>query len=262
MLNSKKNSYFYYPFNFLLLVILVSCSSPKPAGKTEAESLYLEANQLIEKKRYIAAIEKLNQLKTQHPYSYYTVPSELRLADVYFMQENFEESATAYLMFRDLHPKHEKLDYVIYKIAESYDKQTPSTHDRDLSSAQEAIKYYQELLGKYATSPYIEPSKQRIEVIKDKLLKKEKYIADFYFKTKNYEAALWRYKFIQETLQDKDLLSHAKFREVLTLEKLSMFKECLDTIKAHASFFSDEQLKEMDAVADRCAASWKEKANQ
>ena len=34
----------------LLLALVTSCSSQKPVGKTEAESLYLEAQQLISKK--------------------------------------------------------------------------------------------------------------------------------------------------------------------------------------------------------------------
>ena len=242
----------------VFMMIIASCSSNPPKGKTEAESLFLEAQQLIGKKRYIAATEKLNMVKTQHPYSFYAVPSELLLADVLFMQENFEESAAAYLVFRDLHPKHEKLDYVISRIAESYDKQTPATYDRDLTSAVESSKYYRELLEKYVSSPYTATAKERLAAIDDLLLKKEKYIADFYFKTKNYEAALWRYRYIQGNVTQRDLLSHSKFREVISLEKLKMYKECLDTIKANASFFNEEQIKELEHVADSCAARWKE----
>jgi outer membrane protein assembly factor BamD len=246
-------------FLILCLGLMSSCSSKKPAGKTEAESLFLEAQQLIEKKRYIAATEKLNIIKTQHPYSFYAIPSELALADVAFLQENFEEAAAAYIVFRDMHPKHEKLDYVISRIAESFDKQSPSTFDRDLSSSVEAAKYYQELLTKYVSSPYTALAKERLEVINQKLLDKEKYIADFYFKTKNYEAALWRYRYIQSNVENKDLLSHAKFREVLALEKLEQYKECLDVMKVHAPFFSEKQIAELEKVADHCAQKWKDK---
>ena len=242
----------------LLLALVTSCSSQKPVGKTEAESLYLEAQQLISKKRYISATEKLNIIKTQHPYSFYAIPSELSLADIAFLQENYEEAAAAYIVFRDMHPKHEKLDYVISRIAESFDKQSPSTFDRDLSSSIEAAKYYQELLIKYVSSPYVSLAKERLEVINQKLIDKEKYIADYYYKTKNYEAALWRYRYIQTNVEDKDLLSHAKFREVLALEKLSLYKECLDVMKVHAPFFSEKQILELEKIADLCAQKWKE----
>ncbi len=244
---------------FIFLGCYYSCSTKKPAGKTEAESLYLEAQQLISKKRYISATEKLNTIKTQHPYSFYAVPSELALADVAFMQDNFEEAAAAYIVFRDMHPKHEKLDYVISRIAESFDKQSPSTFDRDLSSSVEAAKYYEELLTKYVNSPYVANAKERSAVINKKLVDKEQYIADFYFKTKNYEAALWRYRYIQANVSNKDLLTHAKYREVLALQKLEQYKECLDVMKVHAPFFTEKQITELESVADNCAQKWKEK---
>lgn len=249
-----------YRNSFILIMLLLfsACSTKKIVGKTEAESLYLEAQQLISKKRYIAATEKLNTIKTQHPYSFYAIPSELALADVSFLQENYEEASAAYIIFRDLHPKHEKLDYVISRIAESFDKQTPSTFDRDLSSAIEAAKHYQELLTKYVSSPYTANAKERLVVINKKLLDKEKYIADFYFKTKNYEAALWRYRYIQANIEDKELLSHSKFREVLALEKLKQYKECLDAIKVHAAFYSEKQILELEKIAETCADKWKE----
>ena len=244
---------------FIFLGLFASCSTKKPVGKTEAESLYLEAQQLIAKKRYIAATEKLNTIKTQHPYSFYAIPSELGLADVAFMQENYEEAAAAYIVFRDMHPKHEKLDFVISRIAESFDKQSPTTFDRDLTSSMEAAKYYQELLTKYVSSPYTANAKDRLSFINQKVVDKEKYIADFYFKTKNYEAALWRYRYIQANVENKELLTHAKYREVLALSKLEQFKECLDVMKVNAPFFTDQQIVELEKVADHCAQKWKEK---
>lgn len=253
------SSFWNLILGFIVLGLLASCSTKKIVGKTEAESLYLEAQQLIAKKRYIAATEKLNAIKTQHPYSFYAIPSELGLADVAFLQENYEEAAAAYIVFRDLHPKHEKLDFVISRIAESFDKQSPTTYDRDLTSSMEAAKYYQELLTKYISSPYTANAKERLTIINQKVVDKEKYIADFYFKTKNYEAALWRYRYIQANVENKDLLNHAKYREVLSLSKLQQFKECLDVMKVNAPFFNEEQIKELEIVADDCAQKWKEK---
>ncbi len=140
----------------------------------------------------------------------------------------------------------------------SFDKQTPSTYDRDLTSAVEAAKYYQELLTKYVSSPYSANAKDRLAIINKKILDKEQYIADFYFKTKNYEAALWRYRYIQANIEDRELLSHAKYREVLSLEKLALYKECLDVMKVNAPFFSEKQIGELEKIADHCADKWKE----
>jgi outer membrane protein assembly factor BamD len=127
--------------SFLKLIILVfivaACSSDKPKGRTEAEVLFKEAEELVEAERFILATEKLNAIKTQHPYSFYATPAELMQADILYEQESYVESAAAYLLFRDFHPRHEKIAYVIFRIAESFYKQIPDTIDRDLESALE-----------------------------------------------------------------------------------------------------------------------------
>jgi outer membrane protein assembly factor BamD len=206
-------------FLFLFLMIGAGCSSTPPKGATKAEILFKEAERLIEKKRYILAIEKLNEIKTQHPYSFYATPSELRLADIYFLQENYIESAGAYLLFKDLHPKHEKSAYVTYRVAESYYFQLPSTYDRDLTSAYEALKYYAELKNVYPNSEYVKESKKRESLIHQMLENKDLYIADFYFKTKQYKAAQYRYLEILKNYNDEKTLKHSQLRIILSADK-------------------------------------------
>lgn len=178
----------------LLSIFVISCATKRPEGSTEAEVLFREAQDLISKKRYILATERLNTIRSQFPYSYYATHAELLQADVLFSQENYPESAAAYILFRDFHPKYENMGYVIFRIAESFYNQLPSTFDRDLSAGGEAIKYYQELLDSYSNSDYVKGAEERISKVTDMMLKKEVYIADFYFKTKDYSAALSRYE--------------------------------------------------------------------
>ncbi|MEX1099820.1 MAG: outer membrane protein assembly factor BamD, partial [Bacteriovoracaceae bacterium] len=139
---------------FFTLFILVGCATEKPEGKTAAEVLYKEAQNLMDDGRYLLATEKLNQLKNQYPYSFYATPAELLQADILFEQENYVEAAAAYLLFKDFHPKHDKMPYVIFKIAESYFEQIPDTFDRDLQPAFEAIKYFKELVFRFPSSDH------------------------------------------------------------------------------------------------------------
>jgi outer membrane protein assembly factor BamD len=165
--------------------------------------LFKEAKDLISKSRYIQATEKLNQLRSQYPYSFYATPAELLQADVLFAQENFPEAASAYILFRDFHPKYNELGYVIFRISESFYQQLPSTFDRDLSVGVEAIKYYNELLQNYSKTDYVKEAKTRITQIEEMLLKKEVYIADFYFRTKDFEAAKVRYEEVLKNITDE-----------------------------------------------------------
>lgn len=186
----------------VILTVLFSCSSERPQGATEAEILYKEAKELIGKSRYIQANEKLNSIRSQYPYSFYATPAELLQADVLFSQESYAEAASAYILFRDFHPKHAEIPYVVFRISESFYRQLPTTFDRDLSAGVEAIKYYNELLQNYANTDYVKDASARITQIEAMLEKKQIYIADFYFKTKDYEAAKARYEEILKSIKD------------------------------------------------------------
>lgn len=192
----------FFVLSFSLIVI--SCATKRPAGSTEAEILFKEANDLISKSRFIQATEKLNSIRSQYPYSYYATSAELLQADILFSQENYAEAASAYILFRDFHPKYTELGYVIFKISESFYRQLPSTFDRDLSAGIEAIKYYNELIQNYPATEYVKEAQNRINQIEEMVEKKEIYIADFYFKTKDFEAAKARYEEILKTLKNKN----------------------------------------------------------
>lgn len=188
---------------FLSLVV-ISCATKRPQGSTEAEILFKEAKDLISKSRYIQATEKLNAIRSQYPYSYYATHAELLQADILFSQENYAEAASAYILFRDFHPKYTELGYVIFRISESFYRQLPSTFDRDLSAGVEAIKYFNELVQNYPDTEYVKDAQARINQIEEMIERKEIYIADFYFKTKDFEAAKSRYEDILKTLKNKD----------------------------------------------------------
>lgn len=212
----------------LLLTLFISCASDSPEGKTEAEVLYKEAQELIESDRFILATEKLQQIKTQHPYSFYATPAELLLAEVQFKQESYPEAAASFLLFRDFHPKHEKIAYVIFMIAESYYKQLPDTIDRDLETGAEALKFYEELVAKYPSSPEIKKAKSRTKKILKMLREKDQYVADFYFKTKVWEAArYWYIDILTRHAENVPLRQHSMLRVVATSAQMKKWQECV-----------------------------------
>ncbi len=186
-----------------LCFVFLSCASKRPEGSTEAEVLFREAKSLVEKSRYIQATEKLNLIRSQYPYSFYATHAELLQADILFAQESYAESAAAYILFRDFHPKYSELGYVIFRISESFYRQLPETFDRDLSAGLEAIKYFTELLQNYPNTEYVKEAQKRIDQIEGMIEKKEIYIADFYFRTKDYLAAKNRYEDILKTLKNE-----------------------------------------------------------
>lgn len=229
-----------------ICLMLWGCASEKPEGKTKAEVLFKEAKILVEEERYLLATEKLNNLKNQYPYSYYATPAELLQAEILFLQESYVESAAAFILFRDFHPKHEKIAYVLFKIAESYFMQIPDTFDRDLEAATEAVKYFKELLVKYPDSEYTKGAKGKMKKAKGMLRDKEKYVADFYFKTEVFSAAKWRYFDILDNFKNKELRSHSMQRIVRSYYYLKEYKKCLN----HANKYSSQLEKKDKKIID------------
>lgn len=236
----------------LLIILLSACSTDKPEGKTEAEILFKEAEELMKADRFILATEKLNLIKTQHPYSFYATPAELLQADILYEQENYIEAAAAYLLFRDFHPRHEKIPYVVYKIADSYYKQIPDTIDRDLEPAIEALKYYDEVIQKYGDTSYRKDAENRIVKAKKMLRQKDQYIADFYFRTKEFSAARYWYLDILENHQDERTRSHAMLRTILATSQLKEWQPCLDYVEKFYQSVDKEAQKEIKSVKDEC----------
>lgn len=250
---NKNLIYFPAVLACVVTLLLSGCSSTRPEGKTDAEVLYKEAQELVKDKRYLLATEKLNQIKSKYPYSFYAKHAELLQANILFDQENYVEAAAAYVLFRDFHPKHEQLDFVTWRIAESYFNQLPSTFDRDLGPANEAIKYYQELTQKYPKYEKVAEAQGKIKKCQDMLKAKDKYIADFYFKTSVYDAAKYRYRDILSLYpDDQELKDHSMLRIVLSSFESNEFDECLKAAKDYEPQVGDVTRKEIAKVAAKC----------
>ena len=245
-------------FKSFLLVFLFSCSSGKDLGSSPAESLYLQAKKLSESGRYILAVEKLNEIKSKYPYSFYAVPAELLNAEVLFKQENYIESAAAFLLFKDFHPQYKEIPYVIWMIAESYYKQMPKTFDRDISSSLEAIKYYQELIQRFPEYEKVNEAQSRLTEIQSFQRSKERYVADFYFKTKVYDAARFRYLDILRTFpyeEDPVLIEHSALRVIESSRNMKEWDDCLTYIEKFSPYIQNQEIiSRMKFLKSRCVA--------
>jgi outer membrane protein assembly factor BamD len=243
------NNYFILIF---LSIFFFGCSTDRPTGKTEAEVLFQEAKELREDGRYLMALEKLNLIRSQYPYSYYSTHAELMSADVYFEQENYAEAAAAYIVFKDFHPKYKNIPYVIWKIAESFYNQLPSTFDRDLSAGNEAIKYYQQIIRDYPTSNFVSAAKEKIIKCKELVRNKEKYIADFYFKTEDYLSARFHYITITEKFLDKSVLGHAMVRILEASAELKEKDSCTHYYHHYQRVVPKNYKKSFENAYDDC----------
>ena len=231
---------------------LTGCSTVRPTGQTEAEVLYKEAQSLTKSGRYLLAIEKLNTLRSQYPYSFYATSAELLMGDILYKQHNYVEAAGAFINFYDDHPTHPQLPYVIWMIAESFTAQNPSTSDRDLSTAVEANHFYRELLRRFPDAEQVPAAQEKMQKNQAMLQEKAINIADFYYRTDKYGAALYRYQDFLQRFEEQKVRQHAILRAVdcaCRTKKQAVAQQILANFKSE---LTPVQLKTAQEGYDKC----------
>jgi outer membrane protein assembly factor BamD len=191
-----KNVSFMTVFALIFVLLTARCSSIDKIDASTPEGAFKLAEEYEKDERFDEAIQAYQDVRTKYPYSKLATQAELRIADVHFKREAYAEAQGSYQLFKDFHPKHPQVDYVTFRLAMSYFNQLPSSIDRDLSVADKAILYFDEVINSYPTSQYVAEAKSKREDSLKKLAEKEIYVANFYYKRDNYESALQRYEYL------------------------------------------------------------------
>ena len=171
---------------------LFSCASEEKKADTP-EAAFKIAKEYEDSERFLVAIQRYADVKNKFPYSSYATEAELAIADVHFKNEDYPEAQISYQNFRELHPKHSKIDYVIFRTGLSYFLQLPETIDCDITLANDAIYSFDELIKKFPNSQFVIEAQDYRRKSYTMLNEKELYVADFYFKQKQYDSAALRY---------------------------------------------------------------------
>ena len=219
-------------FIFAVAQIFSACSSDEKAADTP-EAAFKIAQDYEKADRFQVAIQRYTDVKNKFPYSSLATEAELAIADVHYKAEDFVEAQVSYQNFRELHPKHPKSDYVLFRAGMSYFEQLPESIDRDLSLANDAIYNFNELIKKYPASEYLAQAQDFRRKAFTMLNEKELYIADFYFKEKIYDSALARYESSYKKYNGFGFDPHAiegamkSARELNNTEKEKQYSEIL-----------------------------------
>lgn len=191
---NNTSSAFLAAFAILAALLGGGCSSADKIDSSTAEGAFKLAQEYEKDERYEEAIQKYGEVKNKHPYSRLATEAELKIADLHFAREAYIEAQNAYQLFKEFHPRHEKIDYVTFRLAMSFFNQLPATIDRDLSLADKAILYFDEVLRSHGESPHAAEAKKKRQEALRMLAEKEMYIAGFYAKQEQFDSALGRYE--------------------------------------------------------------------
>ncbi|MDR2459911.1 MAG: outer membrane protein assembly factor BamD [Deltaproteobacteria bacterium] len=159
----------------------------------EADSeLAARAQERLSADDYAGAAELFQQLKDQYPQSPYAAMAELRLGDSYYLNSKYEEAYGAYDSFISRHPLHENVPYAIYQKGMCW-YQRMNGIDRDQTPTVSAITEFTFLVEVYPDSPYANMAHARVAEARNSLAGHEYYVGEYYFKRKDYAAAMRRF---------------------------------------------------------------------
>jgi len=186
----------------MLVFMLTGCAWFE--GSTEeksAQELIQDGVDAFATGRYGRAIKSFETLRDWYPFSRYAILAELKIADAHFNLAEYADAIYAYEEFEQLHPRNEAIPYVIYRIGRSYFNQM-DTLDRDQTSTIKALETYQRLVQQFPDDAYAGMAKSDMVACYRNLSGHDFYVGVFYYKNKNYKAALSRFTAVVEKYPD------------------------------------------------------------
>jgi len=158
---------------------------------------------------YSEAMQAFDEILNRYPFSPQAMLAELKSADCHYHKQDYLEAKTLYKEFEERHPTNEAIPYVMFQIG-MCDFSRIGRIDRDISGAQESIQDFSRLLRAAPTSPYASEAKARIRAANEFLVNHEYFVAVFYVRTKKYEQAQHRLKYILAIYPEASIIPKAK----------------------------------------------------
>ncbi|MEZ4527622.1 MAG: outer membrane protein assembly factor BamD [Desulfobacterales bacterium] len=185
----------------LVLFTFSGCAWFKTAEDKPSHELVSEGMEAFEDRDYRRAIAAFEKLKDWYPFSKYAILAELKIADSHYHLGEYEEAVAAYEEFESLHPRNEAVPYVIFQMGNCYFEQMDSI-DRDQGVVRKALETYNRLLKQYPDDPYAAKAQQNIRECQKSLAGHEFYVGLFYYKNKQYEPAVKRFRTVLSDYPD------------------------------------------------------------
>ena len=171
----------------------------EPDYASEASTNLKRGDEALESSQYQLAEKYFEYVKTKFPFLEASRQAELRLADVSYERELWTEAVDRYNGFVKLHPTHPKVDYAAYRAALAHYRDIPSdwfmlppSSEKDQTQVNAAWESLTDFVRTYPNSQYLADAKAKLADVRDRLVRHEVYVADFYEKRDRWAAAASR----------------------------------------------------------------------
>ena len=205
-----------------ITVTLSGCASKGTSDDEVLDELAsLDKQTIFDRAEALYVDEKYVEARKYFSFVYDTFPNDplghkaaLRVADTYAAKKDPTSLTEARLRYRDFanrYPNDPDRDYALLMVGHTYSSKKIRP-DRDLSNLREAFTAYQQLTTLYPNSRYAEDAQSRIASLRDTLAEHEYLVAQFYYRNKRWQGALWRLEYLKENYPE-----YSKIDEVNSL---------------------------------------------
>ncbi|WP_416885018.1 outer membrane protein assembly factor BamD [Marinospirillum sp.] len=198
----------------LLLIffsLLAGCATRIPDDqKTEAQ-IYQEAQEALDRERYLTAIERLQALESRFPFGEYSEQTQLELIYALYRNNQTEAARATARRFIRLNPEHPQVDYALYMSGLAAWEagrhaleglRLSDLSQRDPGATREAYADFERLATRFPDSEYTPDALQRMRYLKNLLAAQEVYIGRFYLRRGAPIAAINRGREVLEAYAD------------------------------------------------------------
>lgn len=229
----------------LILFCLSGCSlssifsffKKEPLVKGTPEGLYNRGATEFQDGSYKKSREYFTRLKDEYPLHELALLAELGIADSFFSDKEYIEAEGAYSDFIRMHPTNENIPYVVYQMGMCHYKQIGKI-DRDQTETIKARKEFERLIARFPESKFSIAAEKLLRECKQKIAEQEFYIGQFYFRKKEYQAALKRFESIAREYANIGLDYKIEYyieetkKKIATEDKLKREEEQKQKLKA------------------------------
>lgn len=165
----------------------------------DAKRAYDKAMVAFDEHDWDKARALFKEVKRKYSYSRYARLAELRLADADVASEKLAEAIQAYRSFVHDHRTDPEVPYARFRICKSLFDQIsdggfllPPLEERDQATSGESYRELASFVKDYPSGPYNAQARYMLAVVTGRLVRHELYVAQYYLKRNEFDAAVSR----------------------------------------------------------------------
>jgi outer membrane protein assembly factor BamD len=182
----------------------------------DAKQAYDKAMVSFDEKDWEKARVLLKEMKKKYSYSRYARLAELRLADVDIATEKYSDAIQGYRSFVHDHRTDPEVPYARFRICKALFDQIsdggfllPPLEERDQATSGESYRELSSFVKEYPAGRYSQQTRYMLAVVTGRLVRHELYVAQYYLKRNEFDAAASRARYVLKTYSGSGLEAEA-----------------------------------------------------